>query len=194
MEEGNAFCIKTMERETNVKVISNDDFLKIGISTLCDKYKVTQRHRHISFIDVDSMSSFNELRNVIMGLDEDSSIVGVLRNGVLSRQFHNVASFHISMPLNNIASSINSASKILFRRERWISRLEDVMGLTHLSKKQLDVFNRIQKGADVYGIAKHLNMNVKTSYTHLRSLSESFNVHGIHELYFLAQIIHADSA
>ena len=194
MEKGNAFCLNAMKGDTSVNVLSDDNFLRTGIIAFCDKYRINTRHRHISFIDVDGMTSFNELSKAIMSVDEKSSVVGILRNGIFSRQLHNTASFHMTMTMSNIAMSLHKSDDALFRQKNWVSRLRIITDMPDLPGKQKEVFRTLQSGADVYGIARHFNISVKTSYSHIRSLSEYFNVRTIHELYFLAQKIHAYTA
>jgi hypothetical protein len=134
----------TAETKNRVTVISNDNYLRMGIFSLFDSNLLARHHRGITFIDIDNIGSFNELRKVIFSLNEGHSVVGILRNGVLSRQFHNVATFHISVPLSTIASKLKKEPPYLFLRESWISHLYAILGLTQLSQKQREVFHRLQ--------------------------------------------------
>lgn len=86
-----------MNIHNRIKVISDDIYLTAGLKALYESLPPHFRCSEIIFIDVDRFSQIKTLLTIISQLDPKSMIVGISREGVLSRQLGRVAMMGIEV-------------------------------------------------------------------------------------------------
>lgn len=167
--------------KTNISVISDDMYLRKGLVSLMDGM-LPEFPLSVLFLDLDRFGELATLEGRIAGAPSADLVIGISRDGIVSRLLSRLPSVSADAPLRQIADFVRGQCLYMVSQSFWLAECQAVRTGQRLTRHQRLVLAGFRKSLNPHSVARIAGLHPKTCYSHVRALCNNLNLKNITEL------------